>query len=141
MTKRKIIISTFIIFIFISVVSFGVGIYNYIRVELKNFKVLKVEEKSSDTVLYFEKNQFATKYDVVVSNDKGEVIYEKTTTDNKTALDEVPASYGEKVNVKVVAYNKNNDKKESENDLTLVWDEPSFKEELNSRYVKKHLTL
>ena len=138
MTKRKIIISTFIIFIFISVVSFGVGIYNYIRVELKNFKVLKVEEKSSDTVLYFEKNQFATKYDVVVSNDKGEVIYEKTTTDNKTALDEVPASYGEKVNVKVVAYNKNNDKKESENDLTLVWDEPSFKEELNSRYVKEN---
>ncbi len=137
MKQRKIIISSFIIAISIFVVSFGVGIYNYIKVELKDFKILKVEEISSDTILYFEKNQFATKYDVVVTNNDGKVIYEKTTTKNETLLDEIPASYGEKINVKVVAYNKHNEKKESTNDLTVVWNEPNFKSN-NSLYVKEN---
>ena len=135
MKKRKIIITLFVTIISIFVVFFGVGIYHYLKVELKNFKVLKVE-KSSDTVLYFEKNQFATKYDVVVSDNEGKVIYEKTTTENKATLDEVPASYGDKINVKVVAYNKKNETKESSNNLTLVWNEPAFKNN-SSYYVSK----
>lgn len=135
MKKKKIIITIFVVLITFFSVSFGVGIYNYIKVELKNFKLLKVE-KSSDTVLYFEKNQFATKYDVVVSDNDGKVIYEKTTKENIASLDDVPASYGDKINVKVVAYNKHNEKKESDNNLSIVWSEPTFKKSV-SYYVKK----
>ncbi len=134
MDRRKKVIILFFCTIILFLVSFAAGCITFYKANLNDFKVLNVKSTSSDTVLYFEDNKFATKYNVVVENQKNEIVYEKTVNKNSVSLTDLPVSYGEKVNVSVIAYNKKDETKTSTNKLDIIWKEPTFSKN-NSYYV------
>lgn len=137
MNRRKKVIILFFCTIILFIVSFAAGCITFYKAGLKNFKVLDVKTTNSNTILYFENNKFATKYDVIVENDNNEIVYEKTVKENSVKLNNLPIAYGEKVNVSVIAYNKKDEAKASTNSLDMVWNEPTFSKN-NSYYVAEN---
>ena len=134
MIKKNKGVICFILAIAIFLSAFIIGYYNFYASNLKDFEVLDVVESEVGTIVYFEPNRFATKYEVIVTDANDKVIYETTVSENSVAIDEAPVKYGETINVKVIAYNRKEEIKESSNNLEVIWTEPSFTTN-NSLYV------
>ena len=129
--KKKNIVILFIVFIGIFTSAFIVGCYSFYVGELDEFKVLEVVQSEADTLIYFEKNKHAVKYDVVVIDQNDNIIHKQTVEKPYAKLEEVPVFHGEEVTVSVIAYNRKEESISSDNDLSLIWSEPTFSKNNN----------
>lgn len=129
--KKKNTVILFIFFISIFASAFILGCYSFYVGKLDEFKVLEVVQSEADTLIYFEKNKHAVKYDVVVLDQNDNIIHKQTVDEPYAKLEEVPVFNGEEVTVSVIAYNRKEESISSDNDLSLIWTEPTFSKDNN----------
>ena len=126
--KVNIKVGIVVFFIFLNLSFFAIGYYTYLYPKLGDFTIETVVETEKFLALNITPSSNATKYEVeVVKND--EVIYEKTEENTYISLDNLEANYNDELEIKVKAYNKNNEEKESLNTYSYVYKDASFKKE------------
>lgn len=133
--KVNIKVGIVVFLIFLNLSFFAIGYYAYLYPKLGDFTIETVVETEKFLALNITPSSNATKYEVeVVKND--EVIYEKTEENTHISLDNLEANYNDELEIKVKAYNKNNEEKESLNTYSYVYKDASFKKEQNHLLAK-----
>ena len=133
--KVNIKVGIVVFLIFLNLSFFAIGYYTYLHPKLGDFTIETVVETEKFLALNITPSSNATKYEVeVVKND--EVIYEKTEENTHISLDNLEANYNDELEIKVKAYNKNNEEKESLNTYNYVYKDASFKKEQNHLLAK-----
>ena len=133
--KVNIKVGIVVFLIFLNLSFFAIGYYTYLYPKLGDFTIETVVKTEKFLALNITPSSNATKYEVeVVKND--EVIYEKTEENTYISLDNLEANYNDELEIKVKAYNKNNEEKESLNIYNYVYKDASFKKEQNHLLAK-----
>ena len=122
--KNKMVI--FVLFLIVlNITFFVIGYVNYLYPKLGNFTIENVVETEKFLTLNVTPSNNATKYEVLIKKNN-KVIYEKVEDTNQIVLDNLEADHNDELEIKVVAFNKNNEEKESNNSYNYVYDDPSF---------------
>ena len=126
--KRKLLIGLVVFLIVINLSFFAVGYYSYLYPSLGDFTIETVVETDKFLALNVTPSSNATKYEVEVVKDE-EIIYQKAEETNQISLENLEANYNDQLKIKVKAYNKNNEEKESSNTYNYVYKDASFNKE------------
>lgn len=133
--KVNIKVGIVVFLILLNLSFFAIGYYTYLHPKLGDFTIETVVETEKFLALNITPSSNATKYEVEVVKDN-EVIYEKTEETTHISLDNLEANYNDELEIKVKAYNKNNEEKESSNTYNYVYKDASFKKEQNHLLAK-----
>ncbi len=131
--RRTLIIIALLISIFISFFCFYLGYQNYLEPKLGNFQIQEVISKEQMFYLKITPSHNAIKYHVNITNQKGEKIFETTSTETEIPLKGLIANYGDDLKVQVLAENKTGTQKSAEI-FNYHWNHASFIN-FNSRYL------
>lgn len=114
-----------IFLIIINITFFVVGYINYLNPKLGDFEISSVIEVEKYLALNVTPSNNATKYEVDIIKDN-KIIYEKIENTNQIILDDLEADFNDELEIKVVAFNKNNEEKESSNSYSYTYQDASF---------------
>ena len=123
--KRKIIIGSVLLLIFLNLSFFVIGYLSYLDPQLGSFQIESVVETDKFLALNVTPSINATKYEVKIKKDD-QVIYEKEESSNAILLENLEADHNDELEIQVLAFNKNNEMKESENTYNYVYKDASF---------------
>ena len=106
--KRKLLIGLVVFLIVINLSFFAIGYYSYLYPSLGDFTIETVVETDKFLTLNVTPSSNATKYEVEVVKDE-KIIYQKAEETNQISLENLEANYNDQLEIKVTAYNKNNE--------------------------------
>ena len=124
--KRKLLIGLVVFLIVINLSFFAIGYYSYLYPSLGDFTIETVVETDKFLTLNVTPSSNATKYEVEVVKDE-EIIYQKAEETNQISLENLEANYNDQLEIKVTAYNKNNEEKEKQKEQEKTLDKNKFK--------------
>ena len=114
--KRTLSIIVVILLIVVNFAFFWIGYQSFMYPKLSEFSITNVESVGEALVLNVTSSNHATKYEAKVLKDD-EVVYQTTSDSEAIPLTNFTANYNETFTIDVVAYNKNDEKMESTNQL------------------------
>lgn len=128
--KRKIIVGSILLLIFLNLSFFVIGYLSYLDPKLGQFQIESVVETNKFLTLNVTPSLNATKYEVKIKKDD-QIIYEKEESSNEILLENLEAEHNDELAIQVLAFNKNNEIKESENTYNYVYKDASFVKDQN----------
>lgn len=132
--RRTFIIAEISFAIIASFLCFFLGYLNYLEPKLGNFKCNELKEENGNFYLSITESHNAVKYEIFVTNQKGEEIFHTESDSEYILLNNFTANFGDTLKFKILAKNKNGTTKESTNHYEKVWLYSSFVN-FNTRYI------
>ena len=129
--NKKIIIFSFILGITISLLCFLIGYYSFLFPKLNNFKLNSFKKENDAYILKFDENRNAIKYQVVITDNEDNELYDNTFDTNEIRFTDLYLEHDTDVFITVYAIDKNDVKKQSENTIEHTWEELSFKDNVS----------
>lgn len=129
-SKRKIVITFFLIGIFLSFSLFVIGYVFYLHPVLSDFEIQKIVEQDSLLYMYLTPSKHASIYKVVGYDAENNMIYEQQSDSNVILLDQLYTNYKDSITFSVYSYDKNEKDLKAKNDYEYVSKDLSFSKEL-----------
>ena len=123
--KRTLSIIVVILLIVVNFAFFWIGYQSFMYPKLSEFSITNVESVGEALVLNVTSSNHATKYEAKVLKDD-EVVYQTTSDSEAIPLTNFTANYNETFTIDVVAYNKNDEKIKSTNQLLYTYQDATF---------------
>ncbi len=123
--KRRVLISSVIFLIIVNFLFFWVGYFSFMNPELGKFEVKLLKEEKDKLSVEVTPSHNATEYLVSVYKEDTK-IYEMASSNHKIALDDFEADFNDKLDIQVVAKNKNGEERASENKFVYLYKDSTF---------------
>ena len=98
---------------------------------LKSFKITNFTNVNTKYHLEYEKTKNATIYEVIIYDERSEIIFNEKTTENVVDFDLNNLRYDEKYKLVIYAYDKNGESISVKNPYEFTYTEPSFNKDNN----------
>ncbi len=134
--KNTIIISLFVLAIVFFSLCFYLGILTSSNHHLDPFTILEFNESDGIVNYNIENNFYADKYEIILIDEDGNVLHDKTYEKPKGSIKDLSLPYLTKLTAKVTAIHDDEIYLDSTNTFNFTWNSPSFSNK-NTTYIQK----